>query len=327
MVSVQFASLLAAGRPEFNRRAAEVRRRHPSFDAGAFGAFVSTSVDAVVGAVASRVPERAGAAAFAAYDIGLALAAHARGGTAVEQAWAALAPRYAALLAAQPAGVLGLLTNAALHLEKSRVARLPEWLSLMAALAPQVADLRQLEVAGQICAWRSGLAHFRSGAIAAGDTVPEPLALAAFGVTGFSWPEARDRLRGDPWWTTDGAARQRLREGIEIGGFTGFGGEFAQPPEVRPAADGFWVRSGGRYALLIADACGAVLHPASEEEYTHHAAPVRDVKVAHFGEQMTIDGRVLETDLPTATLRVVCNDRSMTITSPYSHAIRVMPLP
>jgi hypothetical protein len=327
MVSAQFASLLAAGRPEFNRRAAEARRRNPSFDAGAFGVFVSTSVDAVVGIVAGRAPDRAGAAAFAAYDIGLALAAKARAGTAVEQAWAALAPHYAALLAAQPAGVLGLLTNAALHLEKSRVARIPEWLSLMAALAPQVADLRQLEVAGQICAWRSGLAHFRAGAIAAGDTVPEPLALAAFGVIGMSWPEARDRLRGDPWWSADGAARQRLRQGTEIGGFAGFGGEFAQPPEARPAPDGFWIRSGEHYALLIADACGAVLHPASAEEYTHHAVQARDVKIARFGEQLTINGRVLETDLPSETLRLVCSDRSMAITSPYSHAIRVLPLP
>jgi hypothetical protein len=328
MVSARFAALLAAGRPELNRRAAEARRRSPAFDPAAFSAFVSTSVDAVVGVVDRRDPERAGAAAFAAYDIGLALAAQARAGTAVEQAWADVAPRYGGLLAAQPAAVLGLLTNAALHLEKSRVARVPEWLALMAALAPQVTDLRQLRVAGQISAWRSGLAHFRQGALAAGDTVPEPLALAAFGIVGLSWPEARDQLRDDPWWTTDAASHQRLRKkGIEIGGFTGFGGAFGQPPEVRPAPDGFWVRSGEHYALLIADACGAVLQPASEVEYTHHATPAREAKVAHFGEQMTINGRVLETDLPTATLRVVCNARSAAITSPYSHAIRVLPLP
>lgn len=327
MVSARFANLLAAGRAEFNRRAAEARRRSLAFDAAAFSVFVASSVDAVVG-VADRVdPGSAGATAFAAYDIGLALATQARAGAAVEQAWADVAPHYAGLLAAQPAGVLGLLTNAALHLEKSRAARMPEWLSLMATLAPMVADLRQMQVAGQIAAWRSGLAHFRQGAIAAGDSVPEPLALAAFGVSGLTWAQARDQLRGDPWWSSDAAARQRLREGFEIGSFTGFGGAFGQPPEVRPAPDGFWVRSGDHYALLIADACGAVLHPASEAEYSHHATQDAQAKVAHFGEQMTINGRVLETDLPTATLRVVCNAHSAAITSPYSHAVRVMPLP
>jgi hypothetical protein len=232
------------------------------------------------------------------------------------------------LLAAQPGGLLGMLSNAALHLEKSAPARLPQWLALMIALAPRIEDMRQLTAIGQICAWRAGMAHFRRGAIAAADTLPQPLALEAFGGdgAGTTWPALRDILQTDPWWAPDDAARQRLSSGIEIGGFTGFGGVFAQPPEVRPAAEGFWVRSGDRYALLVADACGAMLHAAAEEEYARPEAPATRARISLSGQRLTINDRTITLDLPAAQLRVVCNADSVALTSPYSHAIRVLPL-
>jgi len=330
MISAQFANLLASGRPEFNRRVAEARRRYPAFDVNAFGAFLSTSAAAVADVAALQAPERAGAIVMAAYDVALELVAHGQAGSVVEQVWRQLVPCHAALLGEQPAAVLGMLTNAALHLEKSRPARLPEWLALMAALAPQVADLRQLSTVGQICAWRAGMAHFRHGAITAADTLPEPLALAAFagGASGAapSWATLREALQADLWWTPDAAARERLATGIEIGAFTGFGGAFAQPPEVRPAADGFWVRSGARYSLLLADACGAMLHGAAEEEYAQAQAPTTDARISLSGQRLTIIDRAIMLDLPAEQLRVVCNAHSVAVTSPYSHAIRVLPL-
>lgn len=328
MISAQFANLLASGRPEFNRRVVEARRRYPAFDVAAFGAFLTSSVAAVADVAASQAPERAGAIVMAAYDVALELVAHGQTGPVVEQVWRELVPCHAGLLAAQPAGLLGMLTNAALHLEKSRPARLPEWLALMTALAPRVEAMPQLAAVGQICAWRAGMAHFRRGAIAAADTLPEPLALAAFGADGAdaSWPALRDILQVDPWWAPDDAARRRLSAGIEIGGFPGFGGTFAQPPEVRPAAEGFWVRSGDRYSLLVADACGAMLHAAAEEEYAQPEAPATRARVSLSGQRLTINDRAITLDLPAAQLRVVCNADSVALTSPYSHAIRVLPL-
>ena len=136
----------------------------------------------------------------------------------------------------------------------------------------------------------------------------------------------RDILRSDPWWAPDDTARRRLSTGIEIGGFTGFGGTFAQPPEVRPAAEGFWVRSGERYSLLIADACGATLHAAAEEEYGRPEAPVTRARISLSGQRLTINDRTITLDLPAAQLRVVSNADSVALTSPYSHAIRVLPL-
>ncbi|OEZ99117.1 hypothetical protein DUPY_27710 [Duganella phyllosphaerae] len=156
--------------------------------------------------------------------------------------------------------------------------------------------------------------------------LPEPLALAAFGAADHgSWSSLRAALLHDPWWTPDVAQRERLQTGIEIGSFSGLGGEFAEPPQVRPAPHGFWVRSGARHALLIADACGTVLHSASAEEYDYpEAAPAAQVQVRDGA--LTINGRTVPLDLPTERLQVVCNRHAVAVTSPYTHAIRVLPL-
>jgi hypothetical protein len=335
MMSPQFASLLASGRSEFNRRVAETRRRYPAFDTAAFGTFVQGPADQIFrAAAAAGVADSLPAVAMAAFDVALELVAHGQGGGIAEQVWCELAPRYAALLCAQPASVLGMLTNAALHLEKSGHARPPQWLALMAELAPQVAHVRQLGAVGQICAWRAGMAHFRQGAIAAADSLPDTLALAAFGVSAHAdgvpagaWPGLRETVQRNPWWTPVHAARGRAMDGMDVGSFTGFGGAFPEPPEVRPAADGFWVRSGERYALLVADACGAVLHAATQDEYEYPQPPAVRAKVSQSGQRLAINGREFTVDLPADALRVVCNAHTVAITSPYSHAIRVLPLP
>jgi hypothetical protein len=325
MISAPFASLLAAGRPGFNRRVAEARRRYPGFDAEAFGSFLSTAADAVVCAVAASAPDRAGPVALAVFGLTLDLTAHNHGGALARQVWSEVAPQYAALLAQQPAATLGMLTNAALHMQKVRGARVAEWLAWMTQLAPQVDTLQQVGVVGQICAWRAGMAHFRQGAIAAAEQLPATLALAAFGAKEGEWPAVREALLRDPWWTPEAAVRLRAAAGIEIGSFTGFGGEFSEPPEVRPAQQGFWVRSGERHALLVADACGAVLHPATAEEYAHPQAAT-DASISIAGQQVILNGRSTLLDLPGEGLKVVCNAHAAAITSPYSHAIRVLPL-
>lgn len=346
MISEPLARWLAAGRPELNRRVAETRRRLPGFDIAAFGDFLAIAVDPVVCAADAHAPERTGSVAMAAFDAALALTAHGHAhapspvaqGDACELAghrhgsagvagtvWRQLVPLYARLLCQQPAAVLGMLTNAALHVQRQRGARASQWQAIMTQLAPQIENIAHLRAVGQVAAWRAGMAHFRQGAITVADGLPEPLAMAAFGMAAESWPALRAALLLDPWWTPDAAQRERLQAGIEIGGFTGLGGEFGEPPHARPAPHGFWVRSGERHALLIADACGAVLHPATAEEYEHpEAAP--DARISVRGAELSINGRTVQLDLPAEQLQVVCNRHAVAITSPYTHAIRVLPL-
>ncbi|OBV38582.1 hypothetical protein [Janthinobacterium psychrotolerans] len=323
MISPAFAAILASGRAQFNARAVEARRSFPALDMQAFGAFLQDGVDPVVQAVAIAAPERAGSFTLAAYDMALELVGHGLAGPAAKMpflgaVWRELVPRFAPLLAASPVDALGMLSNAAIHLRGVAGARTAQWRDEMAAIAPQVLTLAQLRAVGQVLAWRAGVAHFRLGAIAAADTLPPALALAAFGEQQGDWPSLRAQLLTRPW--------RGNADGIEFGAFAGLGGEFATPPQVRATADGFIVSAGERFYLLVADAHGAVLHGASDDEYAQASATV-PASLRLDGATLHLGARTVALDLPAGDIALAANAHTLAVTSPYTHAIRLLPLP
>ncbi|PVX35706.1 hypothetical protein [Janthinobacterium sp. 78] len=322
MISPAFASILASGRAQFNARAVEARRRFPSLDMAAFGAFLHDGVDPLVVAVAAAAPERVGSATLAAYDMALELVGHGLAGPAaknpfVNTVWRELAPSFAPLLATAPVDVLGMLSNAAIHIASVAGARPAQWQGELAALAAQIVTLAQLRAVGQVLAWRAGVAHFRQGALAAADTLPPALALAAFGEPGAQWPQVRAQLLDYPW--------RGNADGREFGSFTGLGGDFATPPQVRATDDGFIVRSGERHYLLVADAYGAVLHGATAQEY-EQANTGMPSSVRLDGATVHLGARSIALDLPAGDIALAANAHTLAITSPWTHAIRLLPL-
>lgn len=323
MISPSFAAILASGRAQFNARALEARRSFPSLDMQAFGAFLHDGVDPLVQAVAASAPDRAGSFTLAAYDMALELVGHGLAGPAAKNpfltdVWRELAPCFAPLLAVAPVDALGMLSNAAIHLGGVPGARTRQWQDEMAAIAPQVTTLAQLRAVGQLLAWRAGVAHFRMGAIAAADTLPAALALAAFGESQLDWPSLRTQLLSQPW--------RGNPEGIEFGAFAGLGGEFDTPPLVRATDDGFVVSAGERYYLLVADAHGAVLHGATADEFAQASTNV-PASLRLAGASLHIGARVLALDLPAGDIALAANAQTLAVTSPYTHAIRLLPLP
>ena len=333
MIGAAFASVLAEHRSAFNARVADAQRRYPQFDTQAFSAFLQSAVDDMVVAVDAIDSRRAGPLVQAAFDLALALTGqglaggHARSAL-VALTWSALAPQLGPLLARHPAEVLGLITNAVLHLEKIGTTRPNGWLDEMAAVGPRAATLAQLRVLGQLLAWRAGAAHFRLGALNAAAALPDALALAALDCPlEQSWPALRARMLTDPWWTPrpdDDAGVP----GISIGAFTGLGGEFAEPPQVRAHGDGFVVRSAERHFVLAADRHGAVLQGATEAQFDHAPTPASALPlgVVRSGAQLTLGTRTLTLDLPPNTVRLVANAHTLAITSPLTHAIRLVAL-
>lgn len=323
MISSSFAAILASGRAQFNARAQEARRSFPSLDMQAFGAFLHDGVDPVVQAVAAAAPERAGSFTLAAYDMALELVGHGLAGPAAKNpfltmVWRELAPHFAPLLAAMPVDALGMLSNAAIHLGGVAGARTSQWQDEMAAIAPQVATLAQLRAVGQVLAWRAGVAHFRLGAIAAADSLPPALALALFGESQLDWPSLRAQLLTQPW--------RGNPDGIEFGAFAGLGGQFDTPPLARATDDGFIVSAGERFYLLVADAHGAVLHGATADEYAQASGEV-PASLRVDGASLHLGARVLALDLPAGDIALAANAKTVALTSPYTHAIRLLPLP
>lgn len=333
-VSTVLSDALAAGRPHFNARVAEVRHRQPAFDVAAFSAFLRTGVEAVAQSVVAVAPDRTSAAVASAYDIALELVAQGLAGpgarsTHMDQTWTAVAPRCGRLLATQPFEVLGMLSNAVAHLTGQTGARPQDWIDDMVRLAEHAASVEQLRLLGQVVAWRAGLAQFREGALHAADSLPPMLALLALGTKepdrSDAWQTVRQAHRADPWWCESPQRRESLRQGVVVGQFTGFGGGFAEPPQVRANPIGFTVHSAGRFSLLMADAYGAVLLPSNETEYDEAAGAARPPAAKVTGNHLVIAGRSIELDLPVDSCAVVENERSVALTSAYSHAIRVYP--
>lgn len=322
MISAAFASILASGRAQFNARAVEARRRFPSLDMAAFGAFLHDGVDPLVVAMAAAAPERVGGATLAAYDMALELVGHGLAGPAaknpfVNTVWRELAPQFSPLLATAPVEVLGMLSNAALHIASVAGARPAQWQRELAALAAQIVTLAQLRAVGQVLAWRAGVAHFRQGALAAADTLPPALALAAFGEPGAQWPQVRAQLQENPW--------RGNADGREFGAFTGLGGDFGTPPQVRATDDGFIVRSAERHYLLVADAYGAVLHSATAQEFAQANADMPSA-MRLDGATVYLGARSIALDLPACDIALAANAHTLAITSPWTHAIRLLPL-
>lgn len=327
-ISAPFAQVLAAGRRQFNARVEEAKRRAPGFDAAGFAAFLQQQVDGVVAAVNAAAPTRMTAGALAAYDIALSLCLHGLAGPAaraplLNQAWSRLFPLLATRIAEQPQDVLGALSNAVVHLGGVDGARGDEWLDLMVQQAPQAETVAQLLDLGKILAWRAGLAHFRAGALQAADKLPPTLQLAALGAPADgSWDALRTALAADPW----AAPQPRRTDGWQIGAFTGFGGRFSQPPELRLSAAGFLVRSGTRHFIAIADAFGAVLLPATADEFAAGALPPPPLVPQRRGATLVFTDRELVLDLPAEGLQLATHAHTLAITSPYSHALRLLPL-
>ena len=321
MISSTFAELLAAGRAQFNARAQEARRRFATLDMAAFAAFLRDGVDPLVSAVAVAAPERAGAVVFAAYDMALELVGHGLAGPAaknqaVNDCWRELLPAMAPLVATAPAEVLALVGNAAVHLAGVDGARPAQWQRELRVLAPQVDSVATLRALGQVLAWRAGVAHFRQGALAAADSLPPALALAAFEEHTLDWPALRAQLQASPWHGNP--------VGLELGAFTGFGGQFATPPQVRATDDGFVVQSAERHYLLVADAYGAVLHGATEEEFAQGRSDASPG--VHLRDGAILVGtREFALDLPAGQASACANAHTVAVTSPYTHAIRLLP--
>lgn len=327
-LSASFAQVLAAGRRQFNARVEEAKRRSPSFDAAGFAAFLQQQVDGVVVAVNGAAPSRLTAVALAAYDVALSLCLHGLAGPAgraplLNQAWSRLFPLLADRIAEQPQEVLGALSNAIVHLGGVDGARGDEWLDLMAQLAPRAGTVEQLLDLGKVLAWRAGLAHFRAGALLAADGLPPALQRAALGApTDGSWSALRAALASDPW----ASSQARRVNGWQLGAFTGFGGRFSQPPELRLSPAGFLVRSGTRHFLAIADAFGAVLLPATADEFAAGALPPPPVAPQRRGTTLAFADRELVLDLPSEGLQLAADAHTLAISSPYSHTLRLLPL-
>jgi len=322
------ADILRAGRGELNARFAMARRRLPALEGAAFGRFLVAAVAPLVDAVPAR---DASAVAHAAYDVALELCGQRLAGDGardgrVGAAWAALLVPAAARIAEAPERALAAAANALVQLAAAPGAQPESWAGVMGAIAPRAASVDEWLVAGQVAAWRAGLAHYRTSALEAADRLPGSLALSLVGAPADrAWPELRARLQADPWHLPAQPA-EGTRVVARVGSFRGFGGLFPVPPSVAGGSDHFLVASDGDAWVLYADAWGATFHRASQED--RRAAADRGSLAPRWrGRRIEIGQQAIDVPVRGEVTSAAIASATLAVTSSHSHAVVLVALP
>jgi hypothetical protein len=251
-----FADLLRSDRAEFNARFATARSAAPALDPERFTQVLHDLVAPTVERCEATVPGSARRVGTELFDMALELAASGPLRPAVADAWRDLLPAAAPHLASAPRRMAGGLLNAAATLDAVPGARGGEWRARLRAALPLCPDGDTVLAAGQVAAWRAGMAGYRGTALEIARGLEAPVLAAVLGITG----DDLARLAADPW--LDPAA-PGASPPVRVGAFRGLGGTFVRPPVLERALDpgtGAVVATDGEDRwLVVADAFGSVV--------------------------------------------------------------------
>lgn len=329
MVGEPLSSVLRSGRDLFNAKFSQAARRFPQLDAARFRTFLTSVVDPVAGRLGLS-PDALAGWAQTAYDVGLELAGEGLVGTegrlgAIESAWIGVLPRLPLALGAAHAVVLPALSNAAHQLSRAKGARVEAWITALADAAPDCTSTAEFLQAGQVLAWRAGMAQYREGALERAMQMRPELTRRLLGIPSAERvDEVLTRLGRDRWYDpadTSGAdSRVPLRAVKQLGAFRGFGGDFLQPPRVAAVDDQLFVASGEGCWLLLADVFGHSLHrcAASEQERVRTALERRVLS------PVLIEGRHLPVELPGEITGVAVTTHTVAVTSAFTHRVQLI---
>ena len=264
------ARALDAHRDGVNAAFETVRQRRGGLDSAAALAVLADGLGPVVEALDRARPEAVEDVVRALVPVVFDAAAQSRLGLGaripgIGEAWRTALAGQPDALAAQPARLATAVLHAARTIADTPGADVGRWGERLGAL-PCSPAVDALLNAGAVLAWREGLVRLRPAALEVSARLDAPLALAALGVADTvehraGLVEALGRLGADPWLRPDEAFRDRGRGALVVrtvcGGFAGFDGPFAHPPQVT-AEDGDVVASDGTGRWrLVADVFGA----------------------------------------------------------------------
>ncbi len=332
-----FAQILAANRARFNARFAEARRFQPRLDPAAFGEHLRSVVAPLVEAVGREQPAQAAEVADVLYDLSLDLLGREFLGPnsrypLIAEGWRFLLPRLSHFIAESPREFIGSLTNALYNLSTTPGARPHEWAAALLRLAEISPDAPTLLKAGQVAAWRAGLAHYRLSALDLCRVLPPPSAFTALGLPSQTDHAPLDQLieslTANPWLRPDSNLQSpmaNLQIVTRVGAFRGFGGLFIVPPLVFGGGDHFLVTDGEGTWLLAADRFGATFHRSDGQAALLKGQPASQFQVDPTGRvQKSSHSQVFHELAGFASAADI--GTTLAVTTPLSHAVYLVAL-
>lgn len=231
----------------------------------------------------------------------------------------------------KPDRFTGAVSNAVANITAAAGGNVLEWVNIMLGIGRHTTGLDEFLEAGKVAAWRCGLAHYRVGALEICDKLAPDLIKTALNIPGdvdLSAAVPVSRLKEDPWFEPGNAGKPPDKSRLIIrrsGAFSGFGGPFITPPQVRSGRRGFVVQDAERYFIFFADIFGSVLLPLRQEEYEEEVAAAGENTEPGF---KLMPGGVLEYRGNTYTLPRLANASSFALnrhtfcfTVPLSHSL------
>ena len=243
MVAGPLAEALERGRKLYNAKFALARRMNRRLDPDKFSRHMISAVDPIVRSAARVNPGLVDGVVEALFDLSLELVAREYLGPGaryplMDAAWHDLLPRIPHLMIKAPYRLAASISNGVYNLCEEKSADPRGWIDLMIACGQDCSSVESFLELGQAAAWRFGLAHFREGALAIWNNLPEKLKLAVLGLPENTRLEndAWSDLLADPWRPPSllgrGGGTKKLDLAAIVGGFRGFGGPFIRPPQV-----------------------------------------------------------------------------------------------
>jgi hypothetical protein len=256
------ARALERRREHYNALFAEAQRRSVQLDGGDMLEHLRRRVAPILTALPELSADAEDRVLEALYRASLELLGRGLAGArsqagSINAVWEVLLPALAHLVAATPRRVVAALSNAAFNLDQTPGARPREWLELLLGASSQLGDVETLLAAGQVAAWRAGLSHYRAGALERCPRLAPDVLSALLGSRG----APLERLASHRFVYPEGDAL-RLRAVARLGGFSGFGAQFAALPRLGMAGGVLSASDGVASWEIHADAFGALLRRA-----------------------------------------------------------------
>ncbi len=235
----------------------------------------------------------------------------------VTKLWRETFPVLAQHIARRPLSVITELSHATAQFSTHTASRPQQWLHLLGTLGPKTTDLDQLRFLGKVLAWRSGLAHYRNGALAAADQLPPALVEHALEIPADqSWHEWRPALHQSCWPSSlvgDGGLLGK------VGAFRGLGGVFVEPPMLATRNGDLIARSGDDSWLVSTDSFGSTLHRIQDVGISAGVTVTEPTLI--LGDYVFVGGRAVELGAAAPVTSAVQQGNLLAITTKNSHAI------
>jgi hypothetical protein len=276
------AETLNRHREDYNQRFLLARQQNRRLSAEQFAQVLRQQAAPLAEAVAASAPQQLDAVVSALYDNCLRLTGlDLLGGDLrlqeMERVHEQLLPALAEPVARAPQQTINAFSNAVYNLAMQPGADAHRWITIMTELGGLAGGPDSLLQAGGVAAWRCGMAHYRADALQQAATLDEGMLQKIFDLQTAPARDALLRQLQDPWHLPGAEeAPRELRMVGRTGGFIGFDGPFADPPEVTRFGEQLFAFDRQQSWQIFADAFGVVLirygndlPEGDPEEWTH----------------------------------------------------------